>query len=116
MRSVVQEDSTVGLLLFDEPSAALDLAAEHGQSNLTRIKTRLTGAIWSSSRLIQPVAGTQGKQNNDLLIASVREPDQTRGYDPVSACVIKFVSCLTDVTIDIWTNLSSSNREITKSC
>ncbi len=30
MRSVVQEDSTVGLLLFDEPSAALDPAAEHG--------------------------------------------------------------------------------------
>ena len=30
MRSVVQEDSQVGLLLFDEPSAALDPAAEHG--------------------------------------------------------------------------------------
>ena len=30
MRSVVQEDSKVGLLLFDEPSAALDPAAEHG--------------------------------------------------------------------------------------
>ncbi|RPD56235.1 P-loop containing nucleoside triphosphate hydrolase protein [Lentinus tigrinus ALCF2SS1-7] len=29
MRSVVQEDSEVGLLLFDEPSAALDPAAEH---------------------------------------------------------------------------------------
>ncbi|KAI0716183.1 P-loop containing nucleoside triphosphate hydrolase protein [Cerioporus squamosus] len=29
MRSVVQEDSKVGLLLFDEPSAALDPAAEH---------------------------------------------------------------------------------------
>ena len=30
MRSVVQDDSKVGLLLFDEPSAALDPAAEHG--------------------------------------------------------------------------------------
>lgn len=30
MRSVVHNDSTVGLLLFDEPSAALDPAAEHG--------------------------------------------------------------------------------------
>ncbi|TFK85028.1 P-loop containing nucleoside triphosphate hydrolase protein [Polyporus arcularius HHB13444] len=29
MRSIVQEDSQVGLLLFDEPSAALDPAAEH---------------------------------------------------------------------------------------
>ena len=30
MRSVVQEDSQVGLLLFDEPSASLDPIAEHG--------------------------------------------------------------------------------------
>ncbi|KAI0791831.1 P-loop containing nucleoside triphosphate hydrolase protein [Abortiporus biennis] len=29
MRSVVSEDSTVGLLLFDEPSASLDPTAEH---------------------------------------------------------------------------------------
>ena len=31
MRSVVKEDETVGLLLFDEPSASLDPIAEHGQ-------------------------------------------------------------------------------------
>ncbi|KZT68754.1 P-loop containing nucleoside triphosphate hydrolase protein [Daedalea quercina L-15889] len=30
MRSMVSEDSTVGLLLFDEPSASLDPTAEHG--------------------------------------------------------------------------------------
>ena len=30
MRSIVSEDSTVGLLLFDEPSASLDPTAEHG--------------------------------------------------------------------------------------
>ena len=30
MRSVVSEDSQVGLLLFDEPSASLDPVAEHG--------------------------------------------------------------------------------------
>ena len=30
MRSVVSEDATVGLLLFDEPSASLDPTAEHG--------------------------------------------------------------------------------------
>ncbi len=33
------------LLLFDEPSAALDPAAEHGQSNLTRINIPLARAI-----------------------------------------------------------------------
>lgn len=32
MRSVVPEETKVGLLLFDEPSAALDPAAEHGTS------------------------------------------------------------------------------------
>lgn len=31
MRSVVSEDSQVGLLLFDEPSASLDPTAEHGE-------------------------------------------------------------------------------------
>lgn len=36
MRSVVQEDSSVGLLLFDEPSAALDPAAENGELVLRR--------------------------------------------------------------------------------
>ena len=30
MRSLVTTDSTVGLLLFDEPSAALDPVAENG--------------------------------------------------------------------------------------
>lgn len=37
MRSIVTEDSPVGLLLFDEPSASLDPTAEHGVSY---IKTR----------------------------------------------------------------------------
>ncbi len=31
MRSVVSEDTKVGLLLFDEPSASLDPVAEHGE-------------------------------------------------------------------------------------
>lgn len=31
MGSVVKEEGTVGLLLFDEPSASLDPAAEHGE-------------------------------------------------------------------------------------
>ena len=31
MRSVVGDNTSVGLLLFDEPSASLDPIAEHGQ-------------------------------------------------------------------------------------
>lgn len=34
MQSVASEN-TVGLLLFDEPSASLDPAAEHGKSSKT---------------------------------------------------------------------------------
>jgi ABC-type transport system involved in cytochrome bd biosynthesis fused ATPase/permease subunit len=30
MRAVLSEEAKVGLLLFDEPSAALDTTAEHG--------------------------------------------------------------------------------------
>ena len=32
MRAMLSEEERVGLLLFDEPSAALDPAAEHGMS------------------------------------------------------------------------------------
>ena len=31
MRSLVSEETKVGLLLFDEPSASLDPVAEHGE-------------------------------------------------------------------------------------
>lgn len=34
MRSVVSDDSQVGLLLFDEPSASLDPTAEHGKQSV----------------------------------------------------------------------------------
>ena len=34
MRSVVSEDTQVGLLLFDEPSASLDPTAEHGKCDV----------------------------------------------------------------------------------
>ena len=35
MRSVVKEDDSVGMLLFDEPSASLDPIAEHGKRDLS---------------------------------------------------------------------------------
>ena len=34
MRAVLSEEERVGMLLFDEPSAALDPTAEHGASKL----------------------------------------------------------------------------------
>ena len=42
MRSVVSDNTSVGLLLFDEPSASLDPIAEHGQCL----------AFWDISRII----------------------------------------------------------------
>ena len=41
MRAVVAEETKVGLLLFDEPSASLDPAAEHGEC--PRIQTSRAG-------------------------------------------------------------------------
>jgi ABC-type polar amino acid transport system ATPase subunit len=35
MRAVLSEEERVGLLLFDEPSAALDPTAEHGRSQFS---------------------------------------------------------------------------------
>ena len=39
MRSVASEDTKVGLLLFDEPSASLDPIAEHGECTCTTLTT-----------------------------------------------------------------------------
>ena len=46
MRAVLSEEERVGMLLFDEPSAALDPTAEHGAPKLTAatsLDDRLTG-------------------------------------------------------------------------
>lgn len=39
MRSVLSDEATVGLLLFDEPSASLDPTAEHGEQSLLHGRT-----------------------------------------------------------------------------
>ena len=38
MRSVLSDEATVGLLLFDEPSASLDPTAEHGKSRFPSVE------------------------------------------------------------------------------
>ncbi|KAI0757785.1 HlyB/MsbA family ABC transporter [Daedaleopsis nitida] len=50
MRSIVQNDTAVGLLLFDEPSAALDPAAEHDLFNRLRELRGSKTMVFSSHR------------------------------------------------------------------
>jgi hypothetical protein len=48
MRAVLSEEARVGLLLFDEPSAALDPTAEHGMCKSRGIQ--LFGKIDAAQR------------------------------------------------------------------
>ncbi|PIL27886.1 ATP-binding cassette transporter [Ganoderma sinense ZZ0214-1] len=50
MRSVVKEDDTVGMLLFDEPSASLDPAAEHDLFDRLRALRGSKTMVFSSHR------------------------------------------------------------------
>ncbi|KAI1785736.1 HlyB/MsbA family ABC transporter [Ganoderma leucocontextum] len=50
MRSIVKEDKTVGMLLFDEPSASLDPAAEHDLFNRLRELRGSKTMVFSSHR------------------------------------------------------------------
>ncbi len=78
MRSVVQDDSTVGLLrLFDEPSAPLNPAAEHGgQRALSSPRSVVTHAYID-------LFERQGEQDDDILLASLRKLDEAYGLDHV---------------------------------
>ena len=42
MRAVLSEEERVGLLVFDEPSAALDPTAEHGRSRSVIVTSMAT--------------------------------------------------------------------------
>ena len=85
MRSIVREEaSEVGLLLFDEPSASLDPAAEHG-ATLNSCSLVHQADLWAGvGRSVQSPARTARQQDHDVLVSPVREPDKTRGPDPVS--------------------------------
>lgn len=73
MRSLMSEtEPSVGLLLFDEPSASLDPRAEHG--TLRRFPTfahrgSLTPPSSCTPRSIREIACPTGKQDHDFLLA-----------------------------------------------
>ena len=60
MRSVVKEDETVGLLLFDEPSASLDPAAEHGKLLSTSLCVGTARRRGKDTQLLTPASGQTG--------------------------------------------------------
>ena len=87
MRSVVSEDTNVGLLLFDEPSASLDPVAEHGESYPPAL-----GIVASANgesdhpmyRPVQPTTRTAREQDDAVLVAQIRESDPSCRLDLVS--------------------------------
>jgi len=82
MRSLLSEGQSVGLLLFDEPSAALDPTAEHGM-NHGRL---LIGFILIFGFCVRPLRATEklerGK-DHDFLLSQVRPTHTARGPDSV---------------------------------
>lgn len=75
MRAVLSEEAKVGLLLFDEPSAALDPAAEHGTPVSITPSILLGPDV--NDRLVYPDTKAEGRENDDLFVPSVRAAHQT---------------------------------------
>ena len=73
MRSVASEDTKVGLLLFDEPSASLDPIAEHGECTCTTLTTH------TLTQKCRPFHELRG--NKIMLFSSHRFGNLTRHAD-----------------------------------
>ena len=82
MRSLLSEEQSVGLLLFDEPSAALDPTAEHGASDkcLSVTLVQIHKLLIRSLRTAEELEGTE---DHDLFLPQVWSTHAARGPDPV---------------------------------
>ena len=81
----MRPDTEVGLLLFDEPSAALDPIAEHSECSLTHLAyIPAHYADLLMYRSIRSPSGTPGKQDNGVLVAPLRQAYSPRGSNLVS--------------------------------
>ena len=78
MRSVVREDAKVALLLFDEPSASLDPAAEHGMT-LRPCSFVHQGDLWVFADLFNRLRELRG--NKTMVFSSHRFGNLTRHAD-----------------------------------
>ena len=81
MRSLLSEGQSIGLLLFDEPSAALDPTAEHGKDDGLLIALVLIFGFH-----VRPLCTTEkferGK-NHDFFLSQVWSAHKARGPDSV---------------------------------
>ncbi len=78
MRSVVSEETRVGLLLFDEPSASLDPIAEHGGYRYAYNRT-CSLSNTDSADLFNRLRELRG--NKTMLFSSHRFGNLTRHAD-----------------------------------
>jgi len=81
MRSLLSEGQTIGLLLFDEPSAALDPTAEHGMDDGLLITFILIFGF--HVRPLRTTEKPEREKNHDFLLSQVRPAHKARGPDSV---------------------------------
>jgi len=77
---VLEADSVVGLLLFDEPSAALDPVAEHGWF-LPRLPTSSANDLLR--RTFLATSRNSREEDNGLLDSPLRKLDEVCGHHSV---------------------------------
>jgi hypothetical protein len=81
MRSLLSEGQNIGLLLFDEPSAALDPTAEHGTDDRRRlIVLPIYGFLPRSLRAVEKL---ERAEDHGFLFSQVRSTHTTRRPDSV---------------------------------
>ena len=117
MRSVVREDSQVGLLLFDEPSASLDPIAEHGAYVPLQRGDVFERLIYIFTDLFDRLRELRGSKT--MVFSSHRFGQLTRHADLilcVDATIALPIRCrLTVYPTGTWTPQGSSSPGPTKS-
>lgn len=81
MRSLLSEGQNIGLLLFDEPSAALDPTAEHGTGNHGMITAFVLVYGQFSPDLFARLKNLRGKKT--MIFSSHRFGQLTRPADMI---------------------------------
>lgn len=79
MRAMLSEEAKVGLLLFDEPSAALDPTAEHGMSTPCCIQSFPKHLIERPSDLFTRIRKLRGEKT--MIFSSHRFGQLTKPAD-----------------------------------